>query len=120
MSILDRDSLNAFCRHTHVTLTGAPVHEELSSAYQGQPTDAEGRWFEQASVAKATALALLVTRMADACEVYAADHAAAIAILEPARERFSSDAAALGDETHSATMSESEVSLMAKTLNVKP
>ncbi len=25
MSILDRDALNAFCRHTHVTVTGAPV-----------------------------------------------------------------------------------------------
>lgn len=90
-------STSASVRLDYTTLAGEPVHEELSSGYQGQPTDAEGRWFEQPSVAKATALALLVSRMADACDAYATDHAAAIAILEPARERFASDAAALGD-----------------------
>ena len=36
------------------------------------------------------------------------------------RAQGRADAAALGDETHSNTLSESEVSLMAKTLNVKP
>jgi RNA polymerase sigma-32 factor len=40
--------------------------------------------------------------------------------LRSMKQEFKSDAAALGNETHSATMSESEVSLMAKTLNVKP
>ncbi len=40
--------------------------------------------------------------------------------LRSMKQEFKADAAALGNETHSATMSESEVSLMAKTLNVKP
>ena len=40
--------------------------------------------------------------------------------LRSMKQEFKADAAALGHETHSATMSESEVSLMAKTLNVKP
>ena len=40
--------------------------------------------------------------------------------LRSMKQSYKADAAALGDETHSATMSESEVNLMAKTLNVKP
>ncbi len=40
--------------------------------------------------------------------------------LRSMKQGYKADAAALGDETHSATMSESEVNLMAKTLNVKP
>ena len=40
--------------------------------------------------------------------------------LRSMKQEFKADAAALGNETHSATMSESEVSLMAKMLNVKP
>ncbi len=40
--------------------------------------------------------------------------------LRSMKQGYKADAAALGDETHSATMSESEINLMAKTLNVKP
>jgi RNA polymerase sigma-32 factor len=40
--------------------------------------------------------------------------------LRSMKQGYKADAAALGDETHSNTLSESEVSLMAKTLNVKP
>ena len=40
--------------------------------------------------------------------------------LRSMKQGYKADAAALGDETHSNTMSESEVQLMAKTLNVKP
>lgn len=40
--------------------------------------------------------------------------------LRSMKQGYKADAAALGDETHSNTLNESEVSLMAKTLNVKP
>ena len=40
--------------------------------------------------------------------------------LRSMKQEYKADAAALGDETHSNTLSESEVLLMAKTLNVKP
>ncbi len=40
--------------------------------------------------------------------------------LRSMKQGYKADAAALGDDTHSNTMSESEVQLMAKSLNVKP
>ena len=40
--------------------------------------------------------------------------------LRSMKQSYKAEAAALGDETHSATLSESEIGLMAKTLNVKP
>jgi RNA polymerase sigma-32 factor len=40
--------------------------------------------------------------------------------LRSMKQGYKADAAALGDETHSATLSESEIGQMAKTLNVKP
>ena len=40
--------------------------------------------------------------------------------LRSMKQEYKADAAALGDETHSNTLSESEIGLMAKTLNVKP
>lgn len=48
-------------------------------------------------MAKCTALALLVSAMHDAAEAYESDHAAAVTILQAARDRFASDAAAVGD-----------------------
>ena len=40
--------------------------------------------------------------------------------LRSMKQEYKADAAALGDGTHSNTLSESEIGLMAKTLNVKP
>lgn len=90
-------STNASVRVDYVDVDGNAHHDEINAQYQGEALDAEGRWFEQASAAKTTALALLVTAMHDAAEAYETDHASAVAILAPARARFASDAAAIGD-----------------------
>ena len=90
-------SANASVRVDYLDLAGRGVHDEISASYQGQAVDAEGRWFEQVGVAKTTALALLVSAMREAAELYGSDAAGAIAVLQPARDRFASDAAAIGD-----------------------
>ena len=91
-------SVNASIRLDYVELDGTEMHDELSPGYSNQPLDAEGRYFPQPGLARAVALGLLVTAMHDAAEVYdPADPAAALARLQPARERFVSDAAAIGD-----------------------
>lgn len=45
----------------------------------------------------ATALALLVTAMHDSAATYVADPVASVALLQAARDRFASDAAATAD-----------------------
>jgi Ca-activated chloride channel family protein len=81
----------------YTDLEGTLLHDELAASYTAQPLDEGGRWFAQAGVEKATALALLVTAMHEAALAYETDHAAAIEILQPARARFAADAAAAGD-----------------------
>lgn len=90
-------STSASLRVDYLDTEGNAFHDELSAQYQSEPLDAEGRWFAQPSVAKCTALALLVSAMRDAAEAYESDPATAVAILQPARDRFASDAAAVGD-----------------------
>lgn len=95
-------SANASLRLDYVEIGGEAVHEELSAGYQGEALDEEGRWFPQAGLAKSASLALLVDAMHRAADSYETDHAAAVAILTPARDRFVSDAAAIGDPAISA------------------
>lgn len=90
-------STSASVRVDFVDTEGNAFHDELSAQFQNEPLDSEGRWFAQASVAKCTALALLVSAMHDAAEAYESDHAAAVTILQAARDRFASDATAVGD-----------------------
>ena len=78
--------------------SGEAVTESLSASYSGEPLDERGVFMPQPSVGKTVALALLVQAMHDAAEKYAASHEEAIAILEPALDRFKADAAAIGDE----------------------
>jgi Ca-activated chloride channel family protein len=77
---------------------GATVTSSLPASYEGQPLDERGVFMPQAGVEKTVALALLVQAMHDAAEKYASSQEAAIAILEPALERFKADAAAIGAE----------------------
>ena len=56
-----------------------------------------GQWFEQHSVARTTALALVTEAMHDAARVYSAMPAAALGLLQAARARFAADVATLGD-----------------------
>jgi Ca-activated chloride channel family protein len=76
---------------------GEAVTSSLQASYEGQALDERGVYMPQASVEKTVALALLVQAMHDAAEKYATSHEEAIAILEPALDRFKADAAAIGD-----------------------
>ncbi len=59
--------------------------------------DDRGQWFAQASTARTTALALLVSGMHDAADQYGNDRDAALAIMQAAADRFEADAAALAE-----------------------
>lgn len=76
---------------------GTPVAEALPFGHDGAPLDARGQWFGQRGVARTTALGLLVEGMHDAAARYAADPAAAEAVMRAAATRFAADAEALGD-----------------------
>ncbi|MBN1771215.1 MAG: VWA domain-containing protein, partial [Deltaproteobacteria bacterium] len=83
---------------------GTPLDESLDVRYEGQTLDEHGRWLPQPGLARTVALALLVSGMREAAEQYATDHAAAVATLEAARERFASDIAGLADEAMDAEL----------------
>lgn len=82
---------------SYVTPDGTAVEGvaafDASAAIPGET----GQWFEQHSVARTTALALVTEAMHDAATIYAAMPAAALGVLQAARARFAADAAALGD-----------------------
>lgn len=68
----------------------------LGVRYDGQPLDDRGQYLPRPGLARTLALALLVTGMHDAARVYAADPAAAVALMEAALARFRADVASIG------------------------
>lgn len=82
----------------YATVDGTPMTESLAVRYDGQALDDGGRYLPQLGLAKTIALALLVSGMRDAAERYGTDHAAAVATLEAARDRYAADIAGLADE----------------------
>jgi Ca-activated chloride channel family protein len=82
---------------SYVDQHGEPHGQALQPSYDGQAVDERGVYLPQLGIAKAVPLALLVAAMRDAAETYGTDHGAAVAILEPALERFAADASAVGD-----------------------
>lgn len=81
----------------YVPRQGGAVQQPLGAQYDGQPTDEAGRYLPQIGLAKAVALALLVSGMQEAAERYATDPAQAEAILGRALDRFNADADAIAD-----------------------
>jgi Ca-activated chloride channel family protein len=78
-------------------LDGALVTQDLEGAYAGEPLDERGQYFEQPSVAKTTALALLVSGMQYAAGLYQSDPWSATEYMLAVVERFDADTVALGD-----------------------
>lgn len=76
---------------------GGALQRELRLAYGDQPLDARGSYFEQPSVGKAVALALVMAATREAAERYRSDQVGAEALLAKALVRFRADAAALSD-----------------------
>lgn len=79
----------------YTDLGGATVTEPLALDYAGQALDPRGTWFAQPSVGKAVAVAVGVSALQRAAELYAADPGAAIRHLQSAVTRLTDDDAAL-------------------------
>jgi Ca-activated chloride channel family protein len=80
-------------------LDGSRVDDNVSFAYDGSALDDRGHYYEQTSVAKSVALAILVEGMRDAATLYADDgQATAIAHMELVVARISADVGALGED----------------------
>lgn len=79
----------------YTDLAGLAVSEPLAVDYTGQALDGRGTWFQQPSVGKAVALAIGVTAMRRAAEMYAKDPGGAATHLEAAVSRLVADDAAL-------------------------
>lgn len=79
-------------------LDGNIVNDTLSVSHDGSPLDADGEYFPQVGLHKATALALLVDGMRTATEQYQdGDKDAAIATLEAVFARFDNAATKIND-----------------------
>jgi Ca-activated chloride channel family protein len=79
----------------YTDLAGQAVTEPLAVDYTGQALDPRGTYFEQRSVGKAVAVAIAVSAMKRAAELYGTDHGAAIKHLDSAMSRLTADDAAL-------------------------
>jgi Ca-activated chloride channel family protein len=95
----DLDALAADLELGFVTPAGAPMTASLHVDRAGAPLDERGHWFEQPTVARTTALALLVSGMRQAAAEYELDHDLAEATMQVAHDRFVADAAAIADPT---------------------
>ncbi len=91
--------LGASSKLSYLDLSGAPLSDNLNSAYGGQPLDARNMYFQQPSVGKTVALALLMSNLRRAAELYASDHAGAVTLMEKVVQRISSDAQGFADST---------------------
>ena len=84
---------------SYTTLAGEVIEQQLDATYQGEAVDERGHYYQQPSTGKTVALALLVSGMHEAAELYGKDQAAAIAHMTAVRDRFAADAESLADET---------------------
>jgi Ca-activated chloride channel family protein len=83
---------------SYVDQHGQPFSETLTASFDGSGRlDDRGIYMPQDGIAKAVSLALLVSGMRDAAELYGSDRAAAIERLSPTLDRFAADAAAIAD-----------------------
>jgi Ca-activated chloride channel family protein len=83
---------------SYVDQHGEAFDERLTAAYPGNGrTDERGTYMPQPGIDKAVALALLVSAMNEAAELYGSDPDGAVERLAPALERFAVDADALDD-----------------------
>ena len=76
---------------TYTTRDEQTITEDLALSYTGEALDERGHYYQQASVAKTVSLALLVSEMREAAELYGEDSQTAIALLEKLVSRFEAD-----------------------------
>ncbi|MFH1468524.1 MAG: VWA domain-containing protein [Pseudomonadota bacterium] len=79
------------------TPAGAARTAEVQASFDGE-LDERGQGWEQHSVGRTAALALLVDGMKNAATAYQTDHPAAVVEMTSVHERFAADATALADD----------------------
>ena len=84
-------------RLSYETLEGERVEDQMEAVYYGQTTDERGMFFEQTSVGKTVALAVLVDNMRFAAELYGRNQDAAVDHMQAVVERIQADVDALDD-----------------------
>lgn len=77
--------------------SGSPYAQTLEVAYNNQPLDARGMYFEQPAVGSTVALAILMSSLHQAASMYAADRTGAADLAGKAVTRATADRASLGD-----------------------
>jgi len=83
----------------YATPDGRRITQDLGLSFDSSfARDAGGRYFQQHSVGRAVALAMLVAGMKQAAEHYTSERAEAVAGMERTAARFHEEAAALADE----------------------
>lgn len=97
---------------SYETLEGERVEDMLAASFKPDP-DARGHAFEQPSVGKTVALALLVSGMKNAAETYAEEQTRGAEKMQEVVTRFTADAEALGDASF-----EGEVALAEELLEL--
>ena len=81
---------------SYTTPAGEPVSETASVSYDGTPLSERGTYFQQPSVGKTVALALLFSGMREAAERYGESQRDAAALMAKVTERVKADAEMLG------------------------
>ncbi len=76
---------------SYETLDGKLKSQTLKLNYKGQPLE-NGQYYEQASVGKTVALALLVSNMRQAAEMYGPKREEAVTLMKETLERFRANA----------------------------
>lgn len=79
------------------TTEGTPVQQAIEAAFADATTDSRGHFYEQETVGRTVALAVLVSKMHEAADLYSTDQELAVATMAGALARISADAVALGD-----------------------
>ena len=79
-------------RLAYLTPEGQPMEQTIGSAFGGLPIDETGCYYEQPSVGRTIALAVLVSGMAEAAEIYGTSQDDAIAKMHAVMARYTADA----------------------------
>lgn len=91
------DGAGAATSLSYTTPSGQGVTDSLSAVYSGEPLDSRGMYFQQPSVGKSVAIALLMSNMRKAAELYQMNPTEAIALMEKVVARITTDAASFAD-----------------------
>ncbi len=81
----------------YLTPDGEEITQSLEINYPEGPLTEQGRYFEQASVGKTVALAILVANMKQAAELYQSNQAQAVTLMNKVVTRIRADAEPLDD-----------------------